>query len=180
MKPFLFRNGAVHPFGIPLSHSWAAVGAILMAIQEYKIRTFIELGFEHGGLASIMAVRSRLLLFAYVGVDTNPRTDSDVHELMADSSLAHFVFGDVFSVDIIDYVKRQLVFSNYPKMIYCDNGDKPKELRTYAPLLSPGDLIGAHDLDHEYTYDDIKDIPDLERIEAEWLEDTRIVLFRKV
>lgn len=36
-----------------------------------------------------------------------------------------------------------------PKFLYCDNGNKTKEVILYAPHLQPGDIIGIHDVGTE-------------------------------
>ena len=33
------------------------------------------------------------------------------------------------------------------KLLYIDNGDKPREFNMYVPLLNSGDMIGCHDWD---------------------------------
>jgi hypothetical protein len=30
--------------------------------------------------------------------------------------------------------------------VYCDDGDKPREMRTYAPILRVGDYMMSHDV----------------------------------
>lgn len=42
------------------------------------------------------------------------------------------------------------------KVLYCDNGDKVKEIRLYANYLNIGDLLGAHDFGKEYEMVDIE------------------------
>ena len=44
--------------------------------------------------------------------------------------------------------------------MFCDGGDKPHELRTFAPALKKGDIIACHDwgraIKDEWVADDIK------------------------
>ena len=43
-------------------------------------------------------------------------------------------------------------------LLYCDNGHKALEVRTWAPLLRSGDILGAHDWNEEISETDIADI----------------------
>jgi cephalosporin hydroxylase len=45
--------------------------------------------------------------------------------------------------------------SQHPMAVLCDDGDKPREFRTFAPLLRPGDFIAVHDYYNEFTQGDI-------------------------
>lgn len=44
-----------------------------------------------------------------------------------------------------------------PTLLFCDNGDKPRELATYAPYLAAGDVVVVHDWLTEVGPDDIPD-----------------------
>jgi hypothetical protein len=48
---------------------------------------------------------------------------------------------DVFTLDL-----RPLIAGFGMTVLLCDGGDKRREFETFAPLLKPGDIIGAHDL----------------------------------
>ena len=43
-------------------------------------------------------------------------------------------------------------------ILYCDNGDKPKEVATFAPYLKTGDIIAVHDWGTEFKNKDIPDV----------------------
>jgi len=47
------------------------------------------------------------------------------------------------------------------KFMYCDNGDKPKEMNLFVPLLNSGDLIGVHDWNKEIKSSDISSLLDI-------------------
>lgn len=37
------------------------------------------------------------------------------------------------------------LLSRYPVLLFCDNGDKPKEFQTFVPHLLPGSIVIVHD-----------------------------------
>jgi len=59
----------------------------------------------------------------------------------------HFVQMDLLSEpqsEVIDLLKRK-----ERKFLYCDGGDKVKEVCMYARYLNPGDVLGVHDWSRE-------------------------------
>jgi hypothetical protein len=65
---------------------------------------------------------------------------------------------------------KQLIAEG-PCYLYCDNGDKPKEFRTYAPLLASGSAVSVHDWTQEIQPADVE--PTVEQLKlvpfrAEW------------
>ena len=53
---------------------------------------------------------------------------------------------------IVDLLKRPV-----KKLLYCDNGNKIKEVHLYSKYLISGDMLGVHDWHKEIDYEDIKD-----------------------
>jgi hypothetical protein len=77
------------------------------------------------------------------------------------------------------------------KIIYCDGGNKVKELLHFKYFCRPGDIIMAHDFDRdigveakpEVLEDDVLHLDisdDFVRIDDERFKDTRIIGWRKV
>jgi len=46
----------------------------------------------------------------------------------------------------------------WPAFLYCDDGDKPREVQTFAPWLRPGDVIGCHDWGKEIGPADVQSV----------------------
>jgi hypothetical protein len=53
-----------------------------------------------------------------------------------------------------------------PTLLFCDDGDKPREVAVFAPLLEPGDIVVAHDWGDEIALRDIP--PELRMIHEDW------------
>lgn len=123
------------PFGVKTSHTWHEIGQILRIINDLDIYTFIELGAHVGGLASALIGRSRFHPFRYIGYELNaPVIDDAVKENCA-----------IYSKDIFANPEEIVNHAQGKTFIYCDNGDKVKEMHTFHKFLRPQDVIACHD-----------------------------------
>lgn len=108
-----------------------------------QVRSIIELGTGHGGLTLYLK-----LWAARLGVDVHT---FDVHQyVMEDGAMPAFVrlgihchVMDIFTDEAMQLIKS--VIADEPTYIVCDNGDKPREFATYAPVIPSGSVISAHD-----------------------------------
>lgn len=124
------------PFGIKTSHTWHEIGQILRIINDLDIETFIELGCHVGGLASIVGCNMFYKSFKYVGVDSKAEHfDNSVDQLFALQQ------EDIFESpeELINKHRQGKTF------VYCDDGDKVKEMNIFYKFLLPGDVIACHD-----------------------------------
>ncbi|MHA2246898.1 MAG: hypothetical protein ACXADY_18280 [Candidatus Hodarchaeales archaeon] len=124
------------PFGIKTSHTWHEIGQLLRIINDLDIYSFAELGCHVGGLASILNVRSRYHPFRYVGFDDK---GEHIDDTVREHVLIHI--GDIFE----NVPETWRLAKSGKTFLYCDNGDKIREMREFAPLLYPGDVIACHD-----------------------------------
>lgn len=138
-------------------------------LERYNPARIIELGTGRGGLSVLLALwcygRPKYLYtfeINYKGIDIRAR---DILTKLG----AHMFKDSIFSV--IPYIAK-LIQQDDKVLLLCDNGNKKKELETFAPLLKSGDIIMAHDYctsmrvfkankiykgrSCELTYDDIK------------------------
>ncbi len=85
----------------------------------------------------------------------------------------NFLEGDVFDPSIV--VKVSNFIQHYRAMIFCDNGDKLREVELYAKILKKGDLLLAHDHPGEWNVEDLSE-ETLSLLEPYRPEDFPIVL----
>lgn len=124
------------PYGIKTSHTWHEIGQILRILNDLDVEVFIELGTHVGGLASILLPLRTYKDFQYFGVEHKPEI---VHPAVKDA----IYFVDVFSSSMVLTIKT-LGFEKR-KFVYCDNGDKIREMDVYRDTLKSGDIIACHD-----------------------------------
>ena len=183
------------PFGIKTSHTWHEIGQILRIINDYDIISFAELGCHVGGLGTMLSGRATWRTgFRYYGFELNPSyVDKQVMNKL-DISLT-----DIFNNAKSIYMKCKMGNT----FIYCDNGDKVREMQVFSTFLQTGDIIACHDyFDNQNVYGledfgregntcgcapevwkkDVQflfDDPSFEPLSKRYLEDTRIVGFIK-
>ncbi len=132
---------AVSPGGLHIGHTNLEVDYLKQVIEHEEIQAFIEVGVHVGGLTDVVVP----MVECYLGLEIHPDTISPVaRETVDENHGASFLIGDAWSAEILIKVVRWvqdkgLVF------IYCDGGDKTKELTLYSEWVAPGDLIGVHD-----------------------------------
>lgn len=81
----------------------------------------------------------------------------------------HYHVEDILNTPSKNLIK--LLKSKKRKFIYCDNGNKPKEMNMVVPLVNSGDLIGVHDWGTEIKEIDIFNIIHLlDPVESDWFE----------
>lgn len=151
----------IAPFGIPvMQRSWQVL-TIFSLIDDLAIQTFIELGVWVGGLADLLIRRQEMVGdIVYYGFDisnvtcdrfdpepacgfTPERADITKARLQYHPSL---VLADVFDPTTVAVISSLVQTKPGPAFIYCDDGDKPREMRTYAPILRLGDYMMSHDV----------------------------------
>ena len=113
-------------FGIPIQQTWTALYMLEKLITEQEIKTIFELGAGNGALTKFFECHTpHFWSFDIKNGD------------------------DVFSYRIkrlVTEINLLVLIQPWEKsMIFCDNGDKPREIRTYAPMLKKGDFILGHD-----------------------------------
>lgn len=149
-------------FDVHISQSWREIAAILGLVQEYHIGFVVELGLDRGGLGLFLAIGAFLHEdFGYLGLEIHGENiPSQVLSAMAKfGGRVQLIAKDVLTQDCVDFVKHTMGDRARPALIFCDNGDKPRELRLYAPLCRPGDLIAVHDYTIEIQEADCEFLP---------------------
>ena len=175
-------TGEVWPMGVPIGQSWFELGALAWLCGRHEIKSFVEIGMLEGGLSAFLLGRTMFAKdFRYLGIEYDPRF-LDVKILAAAEWFDRFDIweADAFEPDTVRGVNEWIQETeNARALIYCDGGDKVKELRDYGPVLWPGDIIAAHDFGREYQESDLPRMKNMTRIESDWLTDTHIIAFEK-
>lgn len=167
-----FQTGGIWPLGVSCSLTWYDLGAIAYIVQSAGIRFVVEIGVEHGGLAAWLGAYCAYSGCAYRGIDI---TLGPLHpQVRANGQIDQ---RDAWAPATVAEVGQWMAETPGPALIICDGGDKPRELKLYAPLLRPGDLLLGHDYHNEYDDAAIADVP-ATRIHADWLDDTLLCLFQ--
>ncbi len=169
------RTGAIWPIGVSCSLTWYDLGAIAHIIQVANIKTVLEVGVEHGGLASYLRACGLYTGLVYRGIDiTLNALNTTVRQL--DSHVIDL--RDAWRADTVNEMGAWLQDMPAPALLIIDGGDKPKELHLYAPLLRDGDVMVGHDYHNEYSDEEIESVP-ATQILNDWLDDTLLCMWIK-
>jgi len=166
-----------YPYGIQMAQSYLALGYFLDLIGRLKVATFVELGIHVGGMAAIMSNCERFADwdYSYLGVEINPGL---IH--LKVKKHAHLIIGDCFDKEVVNAIKGFVHTRGSPAVIYCDNGEKRKEVIIYEPILRSGDFIYAHDYGTEILDEDIAFLYETcDRLDLTDLIEAKVVGFRK-
>ena len=119
----------------------------LNKLVQQNLGAFLEIGVHVGGLAHIMwQIARQHDEFRYLGIENNERViDVWLQDYIKFQSNTQFLIQDAWADITIHMIKMWLEVVPVPAIIYCDGGDKPKELGLYAPLARPGDIVAVHD-----------------------------------
>jgi cephalosporin hydroxylase len=174
-SPLWQQTGGIWPLGISCSLTWYDLGAIVYLLQSAHIRLVIEIGVEHGGLAAYLESYGAFTGCVYRGIDIMlGALDSRVRDLIGGAIVAR----DAWDQQTVEEVRAGMAAIDGPALIICDGGDKPKELKLYAPLIRPGDVLIGHDYHNEYEDAALAGMPpEVMQVRADWLDDTLLCMF---
>lgn len=141
-------NFMINPCGVRIQQSWIQMSAILDLIDKEGVRGFCEIGLASGGLGSILIPRTYYDPgFHYMGIELDM---SKVNKDFLNSSItqkainAEFIFNrSVF--DCISDIISWMDSVDNKIMIFCDGGNKVKEIEIFSQILRLNDLIMCHD-----------------------------------
>lgn len=174
---------ACTPFGITASQTWEQLTAYLRAVHELDVKLFVELGIHKGGLAALMIARTHWVDFRYLGIEIAPR-HIDERVIKRDGGPVRIWYGDCLGEAIKKQVSDAIHDTQGVVFVLCDNGNKPAEMKTYAPLLRLGDYIAAHDYPLEITDKDLRAMdnsPDFEQVNPDrWRYGVHVPLYKRV
>lgn len=136
-------------------------------IREFDPEIIVEFGFSAGGMTLCMHEAAPLVplwafdcysIFAPMGKIARSMNLPVLNQVELEKYQRNFVDTCFNSnvhfkkIDLLGDPKQSIIDileSNNRVFLYCDNGNKPMEVSTYARYLKPGDVIGAHDWGEE-------------------------------
>lgn len=149
-------------FGLKMLQYWADVALWELFFTEHPhIESLLEIGTHRCGMALFFVGHAiqRNMFFRTFDRTRYPEMDSPIAKKLRLET--HFVPGDVFSDSrelLLDFLTDDIF---KPTLLYCDGGNKAKELQTFTPYLSRDDYVAVHDYTTEFKPDDIKPVEHL-------------------
>lgn len=120
-------------------------------LNRQPLKYIIELGQGWGAMSAYLLMQATQRGAGYIGVDhILPHFGSTpIGQLLKLNE--HSLPGDLWSEQSSGKLRSIMADpNNHPLLLFCDNGDKPREFRTFAPWLHVGDAVAVHDFGNEF------------------------------
>jgi cephalosporin hydroxylase len=146
--------------GYDVVQTWGDIGIWEKFFSTYPIATLIELGTGHGGLSVFFAMQCYQRGIQYHTFDNVRCFDMDGGLAGLLNMNASFHHINIFGTEPYEmpYILNLIHTAPRPVAVLFDDGDKPREWRTFAPHLQPGDFCAVHDWSKEFKAEDIGDV----------------------
>lgn len=115
--------------------------------ENTDILRVVELGTGHGGMSLFLGTCVSPRSGRVLTIDRVRIMDRgfDAWNAVAQGLGVSFLQGDVFSPETVRAVSE--FTRGHRALIFCDDGDKKREVALYTEVLKSGDLLMAHDYD---------------------------------
>ena len=126
------------------------------------LRRIVELGTAYGGFSLYLATQARYRNLTFHTFDSIDHATAPLDQLFGrpDERPRAAPLGDSFKrVELVrdGPATEVTTLLGVPVALFCDNGDKVREVALYAPLLTPSSLCVVHDWQTEIDEEDIPD-----------------------
>lgn len=148
--------------GVPAIQAWQDFMLWERFLNEAHGTSLMELGTFLGGFTLYLQHQaySRGMTFYTVDWQVFANFDDPEGALSLNGTKDFFnhldVWGPEFSNLLDGILAAEKVF-----VLFCDGGNKPKEMQTFIPRLRPGDLVATHDWGNEITSVDLESVKHL-------------------
>jgi hypothetical protein len=174
---------------IRLGHTWHEYEVLYKFLTSQNHQWFVEIGVHEGGLSYLLIPEMSQMNYLGVELDCGI-VRPEVKARYEEHSHAELLCANCFGTNV-----EIKVSTLSRKIIYCDGGNKVKELQHFKHFCRPGDIIMAHDyhdgnrvikgvdevhpevLPMDVIHLDVSD--DFTRIDESVFKETRIVAWRK-
>lgn len=136
--------------GMKMDQYWMDLFLWEKFLNTHTVRTIIELGTGYGGMSTFLKMQCAqrgMKFFTFDNITSN-KFDSAV--CVALGMAGDYKCLDLFSDAGRNLIKTLIDTNPHPLCMFFDDGDKPREWRTYQPFLSPGDFMAVHDWEVEF------------------------------
>ena len=167
------RGGWRSYASVIIERTWADIFAMDVFLTHTWPRVIVELGTGSGAFSCYLATYCYLTRARFFTFDIHRKGSVTKRVNYRSLGLIHRLGGRYYPRNIFHESTQQLIrrltHGRGTALIYCDNGDKAREIQLYAQLLKGGDFIGAHDYGSEIVPEDVKVLLDSGRCEP-WQE----------
>jgi len=140
----------------PMAQTFLSLYWYDQLLRELGIRGVIELGTGSGILTVLFGLHCPGAVTTIDLIDRRDERTRDLHQRLGITQSGLDCRRDIrLAGDLIAALPT-------PRLVFCDNGNKPEEFALYAPMLGSGDAIAVHDSGTEF----FSDQEDTQRVAA--------------
>lgn len=141
--------------GMKMDQHWMDLFLWEKFLNEHPIKLLIEFGTGHGGLSTFLKLQCIQRGTAFMTFDNQLSVpfESPVPALIELRKSFHNKH--IFADEIETLVSNELAARGHPACMFFDNGDKPREWRTFYPYATAGDYLVVHDWGTEFKAENI-------------------------
>jgi hypothetical protein len=103
----------------------------------------VELGTWRGGLTLFLDAWARANDAVVLSIDSVDLMSEKTRSLVSIGPTTTFLKADAFGKGCFEEVQKFI--NGHCCLVYCDDGNKEKELVKYCEIIPPGSIIGCHD-----------------------------------
>jgi len=151
-KNWLLSQRNTSFLGLRVMQRWVDFLVWEKLLNKYvELKGIIELGTGNGAFSTYLLLQCLQRGMSFHTFDTRFYAGVSDAPVAKALDLEHYFYHlDVFKEGVQRIQATLASKSVHPLILFCDNGDKPREFKTFAPLLSSGDIIGVHDWTEEF------------------------------
>jgi len=133
--------------GVVMQQSWTDLWLWEQLLNaSHRVQTIIEIGTKHGGLSLYLRDQAIFREMFFWTFDISPCPQKVLE--------SYFLEGNVFRNSGEDF-RKELAGAPRPLILFCDGGNKRREVRMFVPFLHTGDIVGVHDWNSEIGAEDM-------------------------
>lgn len=140
-------------FALPVQRDWEDIQTMEDFLVSAWPALVVELGTGTGAFSLYLAGYCAIHGMEFHTFDTGKAEHSHQAPNKGATEAISMLGGHIHVMDVFDEWTisfiDDLVKKNGVSFIYCDNGNKEREVEIYAPLLKKGDYLGVHDFGNE-------------------------------
>jgi len=161
-KAFLYDVYHASFLKIHTMQYWAdlAIWEKFLAAHPHEFKGLIELGTYRGGMSIFLLLQCVQWGMSFYTFDKQRFPLETPVAQMIDLE-AHFHEGDIFEERKPKLLELIGMDGLHPLLLYCDDGNKPREFATFVPHLRSGDYVAVHDWGLEFHPQHVKPVEHL-------------------
>jgi len=142
---------------------WADLAIWEAFLNEHtpELKGLIELGTYRGGMSIFLLLQAVQRRMPFYTFDKRRLPDLDTPVAQFVGLTGHFYEGDIFEERKPKLLELIGMDGLHPLLLYCDDGNKPREFETFVPYLRTGDYVAVHDWGLEFHPQHVKPVEHL-------------------